>query len=145
MQRADAVRDLANKEDWSRVFLELGMLQVDMMNALRSAQLDAYRPLIIAAGWVQGAHYTTTLVVDNYTPEVSNYLRDPLLVELIRQNLDDDLAPEVRKSEKVVVLHQKLGEIQKIIDIERNGIVSEDDVAKLHGTVSELVDLLARP
>ncbi len=68
LSRARLIRENANKGKWLAVFMDLGFLQSDLMEQLRQDERTSDRALVIAAGWLQGARYVTTIVEENYSP-----------------------------------------------------------------------------
>ncbi|NCQ36288.1 hypothetical protein GW813_14675, partial [bacterium] len=66
LKRAKLVRSFANQGEWGRVFLELGYLQQDIERTLqRESNAPGKAPvqkILYAAGWLQGARYTSRLV-----------------------------------------------------------------------------------
>ena len=82
--RARSVRAAANKGEWLKVFMELGFLQQDIMKKIDSPEQSNHGTLLIVTGWMQGARYTSTVIDENYSPETSNLLREPLLAKALK-------------------------------------------------------------
>lgn len=130
LQRARAVRDFANRGEWLMVFLELGFLQADITQRLNTPENKDTRILVIASGWLQGGRYASSLILDNYTPDLSNILREPLLADELRKQLDA-LPDEMQKSPKVAQLRQALEQASPIVSVGLNEPIAKDDVARL--------------
>src|SRR3954454_4232089 len=88
LNRARAVRAAANKKEWLNVFMELGFFQQDIMKKLEDKESSARTTLLITAGWLQGARYTSTLIEDHYTAATSNLLREPKLIEALGKKME---------------------------------------------------------
>jgi hypothetical protein len=144
MSRAKTVRAHANKGEWMQVFLELGFLQSDIMNSLRSQGNAQRRPLIIAGGWVQGLQYTSLVVSKHYTAETSNFLREPTLVKSMQAELNA-LPAEVKGSPKVTALISEMAEIYSLVNIPLDGTVSQDGVKKLQDISKRAVAEMTQP
>lgn len=130
LKRARQVRDLANRGEWLMVFLELGFLQADIMQKLATPENRDDRTLVIASGWLQGARYASALIGQNYTPELSNIMREPVLAgELNKQvaALGGDLAA----APKVQAVAKAVAEAYPIVNIPLDASIPKDDVAKL--------------
>lgn len=136
--RARAVRTAANKGEWLQVFLELGFFQQDIMNRLDDEKHPARGPLLIVSGWMQGAHYTTGLVLDHYTPELSNILREPLLAKALLEKVEA-LPASAKDQPAVAALRQQLPEIVQILDIPLTGTISREKVLALRARAAAAV------
>ncbi len=130
LSRGRAVRAAANKGEWLQVFLELGFFQQDIMKRIESDGNPTRGTLLIVAGWMQGARYTTGLVLDNYTPELSNFLREPLLAKALLAKLEA-LPAAVKEKPAVQTLRSVIPEMVKILDIPLAGTISKEGVTSL--------------
>ena len=144
MTRAQNVRAHANKEEWLQVFLELGFLQSDIMNSLRSQGNTERRPLIIAGGWVQGLQYSSLIISKHYSPETSNFLREPMLVKSIQAELSA-LPPVVKSEPKVAALINEMAGIYGLVNIPLDGTIPQENVKKLSDTSKRVVDAINQP
>jgi hypothetical protein len=130
LHRARQVRDLANRGEWLMVFLELGFLQTDILRKLNSADNQNERVLIIAAGWLQGARYATSLILSNYSPEISNILREPILAAELSKQLAA-LPESLQESEKVRQISRAVAEAAVIVDVPLDAPIERDQVERL--------------
>lgn len=140
LSRARAVRTAANKGEWLQVFLELGFFQQDIMKKIEQGKDRSRGDLLIVSGWMEGASFTTALVQQNYTTEVSNILREPLLVKALLDRVEA-LPSAVKEKPAVAGLRKLLPQIVKLVDIPRDGSMTKDNVAELHRLSSEAVKL----
>jgi hypothetical protein len=138
LNRARAVRAAANEKKWLNVFMELGFLQQDIMKKLENKESAARTTLLIVAGWLQGARYTTALIQDHYTGPTSNLLREPKLLEALASKMDA-LPAASKQNAAVSKVREVLPKIQKIIDIPLDGTVPKESVAELDRLSSEAV------
>ncbi len=135
--RAEKVRADANRGRWFNVFLELGFLQTDILKALQEDGNVQRRTLIVASGWLQGAHYAAGVIEDRYTPELSNFLREPMLVQALIEEIKT-LSPETRSAERVKKLEAGLAELLDIVNIPLDGTISEERVKRMNQLSGEL-------
>jgi len=138
LRRARLVRSFANRGEWGRVFLELGYLQQDIERVLQRESGQggkaSVRKILYAAGWLQGARYTSSMVRDNYSTETGSILREPLLVKELRNDLGTVEAP----MEGILkLIHDALGDLEKLVDVEIHHALSEE-------SVKQMADLTAR-
>lgn len=139
LSRADKVRADANRGRWFHVFLELGFLQTDILKALQAEGNDQRRTLIVAAGWLQGAHYAAGVIETHFTPELSNFLREPMLVQALIAELET-LNEETRSAPKVKKLITGLKELHEIVNIAIDGSISEPDVKRMNALSGSLTE-----
>jgi len=139
LARADKVRADANRGRWFHVFLELGFLQTDILKALQADGNDQRRTLIVAAGWLQGAHYAAGVIETHFTPELSNFLREPMLVKALIAELET-LNDETRSAPRVKKLLEGLKQLHEIVNIPIDGAISEPDVKKMNSLSGALTE-----
>ena len=138
LKRARLVRENANKGKWLDVFMELGFLQADIMKVLnRPENLDS-RKLIIATGWMQGARHVTYYLKENYNPEISNVLREPMLVGELSKEISA-LPPEILAHPRVKALPEAMKKALPIISIGVNESVSKENVSALKSIADSAV------
>lgn len=132
LRRAKLVRTFANQQEWGRVFLELGYLQQDIERTLqRESKAPGKAPvqkILYAAGWLQGARYTSGLVNNNYNPKTAGLLREPLLVQALKADLDGAGLP---KEGILLKLSNALARLEKLVDVELHGSLSKENVAEM--------------
>lgn len=140
LERAKNVRKAATDNDWLGVFLELGYLQEDIIQALADDSRKEQRALILSAGWLQGASYASYAIDKNYSPGASNILREP---DLISSLITDLQATEAAKSNAVVKkMLEEMPVIQKTVDISRDGTIEQAKVAEIRAKCSAIVDMI---
>ena len=132
LKRAKLVRAFANQGEWGRVFLELGYLQQDIERTLqresKSPGKAPVRKVLYAAGWLQGARYTSRLVNDNYNDKTAGLLREPLLVKQLKEDLDGAGLP---MEGMMLKLSKALGRLEKLVDVELRGSLSKESVTEM--------------
>jgi hypothetical protein len=140
LKRAKIVRSFANRGEWGRVFLELGYLQQDIEAVLQRQAGEGgkapVRKILYAAGWLQGARYTSGLVRDNYNPKTAGILREPLLVKELKSDLDStglEADPIVKR------MSETLGELQKLVNVELRAPLPEESVIKMADLAAKTV------
>ena len=138
LARAKAVRSTANAGEWLKVFMELGFLQQDIMKTLDRDENKAKGSLVIVGGWLQGARYVSTAIKENYTPETSNFLREPLLVKELQKKMD--ALPAGTKSNALVgKINGALGEIYNVVNIKIDGTIPPEKVDRVSVVAKEIV------
>ncbi len=137
LERAKKTRALANKGQWLLVFWEMGCLQVDILQSLSEKGNEKRRTLIIASGWLQGAHYAAHVINQRYTPELSNYLREPMLVKAMSKEMQA-LPTATQQNARVAKLSSALGDIYSIVNIPLDGTIAKPDVQRMADLAQKL-------
>lgn len=130
LKRAKSVRSAANAGEWLKVFMDLGFLQQDILKTLDKPENKSQGALVTVGGWLQGARYVTAVINDNYSPTISNYLREPLLVKALIAKLDDLPEPE-KSSPTVSKTKATLMEIGQIVNIKLDGSLTKEQVERI--------------
>ncbi len=136
MTGARKVRVYANRGEWNRVVLELGYLQQDIERA-QAGGADA-KKILYAAGWLQGARYTSTIIHEHYNEEVAAFLREPLLAKDLADNLRS-VKPEIAAHQTVKALLAAMDEIAGLIDVPLHATVPKDKVEQMFTTATDTV------
>lgn len=129
LRRAKMVRSFATRGEWGRVFLELGYLQQDIERVLqRESGVGGKAPvrkILYAAGWLQGARYTSSLVKDHYSDKTGGILREPLLVKELKADLDSAGMPD---APIIKLMSTAMSELQKLVTVELRKPLTKDSV-----------------
>lgn len=140
---ADTVKRYANSSRWLDSFMALGFLQRNVLNYLReNPEKKPQAVLVIVGGWLQGGACVTDVIDARYNAEVSNILREPRLVDLIKKNMDE-LPPAYLTDPLVIKISSVLPEVRKRVAVGLHDPVKQEDVKWLHTTFEALVDQIA--
>lgn len=139
LSRAKKTRALANKGQWTMVFWEMGCLQVDIMHSLNQKGNERRRTLIIASGWLQGVHYAAHVIDARYTPALSNFLREPMLVKAMIAEMET-LPAETKADARVTKLSNALNELYEIINIPLDGTIPAEKVKRVNDLARQLAE-----
>jgi hypothetical protein len=87
---------------------------------------------------MEGARYTTTVVGDNYSPSVSNILREPLLARALKDKVEK-LSDKTKSNPPVAKLREVLPKVESILTIPLEGTISKENVAEINRLSTEVV------
>jgi hypothetical protein len=141
LRRAKLVRSYASRGLWTRVFLELGFLQQDIENVLQR-DFDGDHDgvpvgkILYAAGWMQGARYTSTIVSKNYNRVTAGLLREPKLVAELNKQLN---SVEGKNGALVKSLSKALVELEGLVDVPVGGSLPQEDVKRIAELTSQII------
>lgn len=137
LKKLETVREMAAKDDWLGVFLELGYLQEDILSSLKARKDTDQSALIMGAGWTQGANFASYAIEKNYSPEASGLLREP---SLISQLIKDLQATKAAKENAVVQqMIKDMTTIHDIVNIAEDGTIEAEKVKEIRTTCSAIV------
>jgi hypothetical protein len=142
LRRSRSIMEFAEKNEWSEARKEwdgvLSDLETGMID-LKSADLAQ---LVSLGGWLRGTEALSALVLQNYSPERSNLIRQPALIDYLEEQLNA-MSSDIRARPIVVKLLDGIQTIRSLVESE-NGPLSEETVRKVHGVCAELVPLSSR-
>ena len=139
LRRARDVRDAANRGEWLRVFMDLGFFQQDIMRLIKTGENQSRGTLLIVSGWIQGARYTSKLIGANYSPDLSNILREPLLAKALLDEVKA-LPAQLQKDPQVTRLRDEvLPAVYSIVNVKLTEPIAQDRVAELEKIATQFV------
>lgn len=138
LARARRARSLANEGKWLDVYRELGFLQQDIMQKLEEKADDPRSSLLMISGWVQGSRYTSRLILQYYSDESSNILREPLLVKALIAKYER-LPAKAKQVSSVAILGKTLPEMHKIVNVKIDAPIAKDQVSRIDTLATECV------
>ena len=142
LRRSRSIMELADKDEWPEARKEWDGVLSDLeggMIELKSADLSQ---LVSLGGWLRGTEALSALVLQNYSPERSNLIRQPALIDHLEKQLLA-MSSDIRARPIVVKLLDGIHTIRSLVESE-NGPLSEETVRKVHGVCAELVPLSSR-
>jgi hypothetical protein len=92
---------------------------------------------------LRGTEALSALVLQNYSPERAELIRQPGLAGYLEKQLLA-MSSDIRARPIVVKLLEGIRTIRSLLETE-NGPLSEETVRKVHGVCAELVPLSSRP
>jgi hypothetical protein len=142
LRRSRSIMELTDKNEWSEARQEWDGVLSDLetgMIELKSAHLAR---LVSLGGWLRGTEALSALVLQNYSPERSNLIRQPTLIDHLEKQLRA-MSSDIRARPIVVKLLDGIQRIRSLVESE-NGSLSEETVRKIHGVCADLVPLSSR-
>ena len=142
LRRSRSIMELAEKNDWSEARKEWDGVLSDLetgMIELKSAHLAQ---LVSLGGWLRGTEALSALVLQNYSPDHSNLIRQPALIDYLDEQLHA-MSSDIQTRPVVVKLLDGIRTIRSLVESEK-GPLSEETVRKVHGVCAELVPLSSR-
>lgn len=132
LSRGFMIKDAVNRGDWFDAFFQLGLYRQDIVRALTEADGNdrSKAILIICGGWFHGASIAIQVIEDNYSGEITNYLRSQSFVSLMMAELKSIKREDLTTSNEMSYLLEALPKIRAIVDISRDWKVAEGQISK---------------
>jgi hypothetical protein len=131
------VEKLVRAGDWPGTLEQLDILRDEALRTMQGSDQDS-ATLATAAGWVRGLHFVTTVLNGHYSDQSSRILRQPDLAAHLKGAVAQ-LSPASKDHPKVKEMGAKLGEIEKLLNVQQGSAVSKDAVGKIQQITGALV------
>lgn len=142
LRRSRSIMELADKKEWASARREWDALLSDVENGmieLNSAQLSQ---LVSLGGWLRGTEALSALVLQNYSPDRSELIRQPALIQQLERQLVG-MPAEFHGGPVIAQMLTGMRKVQALAESD-NGPLSEKTVREIHGTCEGLVQLSSR-
>ncbi len=136
--RGKSINEFAENDEWSALQEELEATQNEVKTSMQSNRDQDLVILVSLGGWIRGTQVVSGSVMKNYDAAAARVLRQPALVGFIQTKVKD-MSPEVQDEPLVKSVIQQLSEIEKLVTFPGGGTPTAEDVAKLNGAVSKLI------
>jgi hypothetical protein len=142
LRRSRSIMELADKNEWSEARKEWDGVLSDLENGMIEIKSKELAQLVSLGGWLRGTEALSALVLQNYSAERSNLIRQPALIDHLEKQLRA-MSGDIRARPIVVKLLDGIHTIRSLVE-SKNGPLSEETVRKVHAACAELVPLSSR-
>jgi hypothetical protein len=142
VRRSRSIMEFAEKNEWSEARKEWDGVLSDLERGMMELKSADLAKLVSVGGWLRGTEALSALLLQNYSPERSNLIRQPELIGDLEKQLRS-MSSEIRARPIVVKLRDGLRTIRSLIESE-TGPPSEETVRKVHDVCADLVPLSSR-
>lgn len=139
LSRGKSINEFAENSEWSALQEELEATQNEVKASMQSNQDQDLVILVSLGGWIRGTQVVSGAVMKDYNEGSAKVLRQPALVSFIQKKVND-VSPELQEEPLVKSVRDQLSEIQNLVTFPGGGIPTAEDVSKLNGAVSKLME-----
>jgi len=142
LRRSRGIIEFADKDEWSEARTEWDGVLSDLESGMIEVKSEDLAQLVSLGGWLRGTEALSALILQNYSPERSNLIRQPELINYLEKQLRS-MSGDIQGRPVVKKLLDGIGRIRSLVESE-NGPPSEETVRKVHDVCAELVPLSSR-
>jgi hypothetical protein len=142
IRRSRSIIEYADKEEWGEARREWDSVFSDLQSGMIEIKSQELAQLVTFGGWLRGTEALSALVLQNYSPERSNLIRQTALIDYLEEQLHA-MSSDIRTRPIVVKLLNGIQTIRSLVESEK-GPLSEETVRKVHGVCAEFVPLASR-
>jgi hypothetical protein len=139
LKRGKSIEDFAENNEWSTLKEELEATQNEVKLAMDEQHDEELTTLVTLGGWIRGTEAVSGWIANNYTPPEAKLLRQPAIVALLRAKLAV-LPAKTRNDDLIKGLDSHLATIQQMVSFPVDQTPSQEDVKKLNGATSDLIE-----
>lgn len=138
--RSKSIIEKADHHDWRGVRSEFDGARNDVQAAMDEMNDRNLAQLVSLGGWLRGTDVLTAIIDANYTADGAELLHQPELVRYFKHCIAG-MSPRLRKNSLVLRIDKVLDEIAPIIG-EKNGVIQQNKIQKIHTLTNEIVALI---
>jgi hypothetical protein len=142
LKRSRSIIELADKNEWTAARKEWDAVLADLENGMIELKSEHLSQLASLGGWLRGTEALCALVLQNYSPERADLIRQPVLVDYLEKQLLG-LNREIQTRPVTAKMLKGIRKIHVLIENEK-GPLTENTVREIHEICEELVRLSSR-
>ncbi len=139
LRRSRSIIDYTDQGDWGAARKEWDGVLSDLEQGMIAMKSKPLLRLVSLSGWLRGTEALCALVLQDYSAEHADLIRQPAMIDHLEKQLLD-MPTKTRNHPMMVKMLQGLRKVRSAMD-EDNGTLSKETVKAIKGTCSELVTL----
>jgi hypothetical protein len=139
MRRSKSIVDLANRDDWPAVRKEWDAVLPEVQEGMKQLKSEQLSQLVSLGGWLRGTRALTVLILQRYSADDAELLRQPALLDRFEGQLN-----QMRPNPSVARMHEGLGQMKSLVARSSESI-SEQSVRDLSALCDKLLAIIVTP
>lgn len=140
LRRSRAIVEDAERSDWNAVREEWDGVFTDVESAMRELDSEQLSQLVSLGGWLRGTEALTALILQNYSPDGAELLRQPASLDYFEKRITK-MTPALRSVALVAKMRQGIRRIRPLLRSEDGEVrLSEKAVDEIGTITKELVE-----
>ena len=142
LRRSRSIMEYADKNEWTAARNEWDGVFSDLQSGMIEIKSKELAQLVSVGGWLRGTEALSALLLENYSPERAELIRQPVLLDYLEKELLG-LSSKVKKRPIVAKMVEGIRRIRVLIQNE-NGQPTEKTIREIDAICEELVSLSSR-
>lgn len=139
LRRSRSIMEFADRNEWKGARKEWDSVLSDLESGMIELKSSELSQLVSLGGWLRGTEALSALVLQNYSAERSELLRQQGLIDYLEKQLVG-MSSEMKRRSMVAKMLDGIRTIRTLVRNE-SGPVSEKTAREIHGICEELVRL----
>jgi hypothetical protein len=139
MRRSRSIVDFSNKNDWPAVRREWDAVLPEVQEGMKQVKSEQLSQLVSLGGWLRGTRALTALILQRYSADDAELLRQPALLDRFEKQLS-----EMRPNTNVTKMHEGVEQMKTLVGSSGQPI-SERSVRDLSLLCDRLLAIIAGP
>ena len=136
LTRSRSIVEHAEKGDWPAVRKEWDGVLPDVQQGMNELKSEQLAQLVSLGGWLRGTEALTALVLQNYSPENAELLRQPALLDYFEKQLAG-MSGNIRIDPIIVRMREGIRKIRLLL-ASKDGKISQEKVKEIATIAEEL-------
>lgn len=136
LRRSRSIVEHAEKGDWPAVRKEWDGVLPDVQQGMNELKSEQLAQLVSLGGWLRGTEALTALVLQNYSPENAELLRQPALLDYFEKQLAG-MSGNIRIDPSIVRMREGIRKIRLLL-ASKDGEISREKVKEIATIAEEL-------
>lgn len=138
-----SILEKAARQQWPEIKHELVQTQAEVETAMMGLKDEEIAHLIALGGWLRALEITSTVALDNYTPERARRLIQPELLDYFIDRTST-LNPNFRKTKLGQALEKNLQEVKRITTKPVDTPIEKEEVQQVYDLARDLNKRIGR-
>ncbi len=140
LPHANSILDAANKGDWPMIRKEFDLTQKTVREEMAKRKDSDLAQCVSLGGWLRGTAAVTAVVGKNFSPDRSELLFQPMLLEHFLKQISI-MSKGVKGSTTIQTIEKGLGQVKVLMDGSASG-VSQESVTTIGKICNDLLKLI---
>jgi hypothetical protein len=142
LRRSRSIVEHAERGDWAGVRKEWDGVLPNVQQGMNELQSEQLAQLVSLGGWLRGTEALTALVLQNYSTQNAELLRQPALLDHFEKRLAG-MSDDVRTKPMIVKMHEGIQKIRPLVASD-NPQISQEKVTEISTVSKKLLKRLSR-
>jgi hypothetical protein len=137
LRRSRSIVDCANRNDWVATRNEWDAVRADVRDGMIDLKSEELAQLVSLGGWLRGAEVLSALLLQSYSPDRAELLRQPGLLDHFEKQLNA-MSKESASDPMIARLQQGVRQVRRLTG-EKGNPIAKGTVGKINGISSKLI------